>query len=140
MQLTELYITAGSLGIVAVLSLLALLMGFRKPARLDGRAAFEALAAESEPGARISEALIDARGRAGIARLADGRLMVARAIGDKMSVRAMPARAVRLRLAGQRVILSFADLGFPQLSLLLGEGAAPAWLIALANASAGEKP
>jgi hypothetical protein len=139
MAVSELYITAGSLGIVAVLSLLAFMMGFRASARIDGRAGLEALVAESEPGARIAEALIDARGRGALARLADGRLLVARAVGDKMSVRAMPARAVRLRLARRNAVLSFADLGYPQLSLRLGEAAPPAWLAALA-APAGETP
>jgi hypothetical protein len=133
MSLTDIYVTLASLGIVAVLSLLAYLLGFRAPARIDGRAGLEALAAQGEPGARVAEALVDTRGRAGLARLADGRVLVARVVGDAVSVRTLPARAVRVRLGPNKAVLSFADLGFPQLNLRLGESAAPAWLAALAG-------
>jgi hypothetical protein len=129
----DVIITLASLGVVAFLSLMAFLMGFRTGTRIDG---LDALLAESEPGAAISEGVVDARGKAAVARLADGRIFVARVIGDRISVRTLPARAVRARLGPNKAVLSFADLGFPRLRLRLGEERAPAWLAAL---GAGEQ-
>ncbi len=123
--MTQLIVLGASAAAVALLVLFAALMGFRGRARVADDAALAAEIARAEPDARITASLIDARGRAGVARLGDGRFAIARALGDKIAVRVYPRLAAR---AGKgRVTLRFDDAGFPDLHLR-HEGAAPDWL------------
>lgn len=131
MSQADLIITAGSAGVVVLLVLIAFLMGFRARARIDSGSLARQLAA-SEPVARIAEELIGADGRVALGRLADGQLLVARVMGDGVSLRTLAPSAVRLRLCKGRAFVAFADLGFPPLSLKL-QGEAPLWLRTLAG-------
>ncbi len=114
---------------VAVLALagIAYLLGFHKDARL-ARSDLEGLLAAYDPDARIVDAALDAHGRAALARLADGRRAVFRALGDRRSVRVLSPSAMTLRARANMIKLSFADLGYPSLTLRI-EGTPPDWLV-----------
>jgi|CXWL01.1.fsa_nt_gi hypothetical protein len=131
MSQTDLIVTAGSAGVVALLVLIAFAMGFRARAELNGETLAQRLA-ESDPKARIADAMFAADGRNALARLADGRLLIARAMADGVSLRTLPPSAAQVRLRSGKALVGFADIGFPPLSLPL-EGEAPAWLKALAG-------
>jgi hypothetical protein len=118
----------GSIVAVTLMVGVAAVLGFRKTARLD-ETALERLAAGE--GAAVEAAVIAPNGRDALARLSDGRLMVARVMGADVSARVAPAGAVRLRLAPGRLSATFADLGFPPLHMRLQD--APAWLAELAG-------
>ena len=131
MSLEDAVITAGSALVVAFLVFVVWLMGFRTALKADAELIRRELAF-AEPGAQLAEAIADANGRSALGLLADGRLVIARAMGDGVSLRILPASAARLSLDGQRVRLRFADLGYEPLNLTLAESA-PAWLSALAQ-------
>jgi len=61
-------------------------------------------------------------------RLADGRLIVLRVLGDRFAVRSYPDSAVQITPAADGVRLQFADLGFPALNLRLNTST-PEWLL-----------
>lgn len=123
--------TAASAGVVLFMVVLAALLGFRAKARLD-EAALQQLAANE--GERSEEAIIAANGKAALARLASGKLMVVRVMGADVSARLVAASAARLALSGEKLSVTFADTGFPPLHLRLSE--APAWIAALAAGEA----
>jgi hypothetical protein len=116
-------VLAGSAAVVVLMVLVAYLLGFRARTRIDADmlARFAAL-----EGGQVEAAAIAANGRAALARLADGRLLVARAMGADVSARVTPAASVRLRCKGDRLSATFADLGFPPLRMKLQDQ--PAWL------------
>lgn len=118
--------------IVAVLFMVgvAALLGFRRTARLD-EAALQRLAAAE--GAEIEHAVIGADGRAGLARLAGDKLMIARVMGGDVSARIVPAGAAKLQFAAGRLSVRFGDIGYPSLHLALEQ--APPWL----ELAAGER-
>lgn len=118
----------GSVIAVTLMVGVAAALGFRKTARLDD-AALERLAAAE--GASVEAAVIAANGRHALARLAGGKLMVARVMGNDVSARVAPAGAVRLKIGGGRLNATFADLGFPALNMRLQD--VPAWLDELAG-------
>jgi hypothetical protein len=122
-------ILAGSAGVVVFMVVVAYLLGFRARARLD-EAALQRLAATE--GASVEASVIDADGGVALARLADGRLMVARAMGADVSARVTRAEAVRVNVRGGRLSARFADLGFPPLQMRLQDS--PAWLSELPGA------
>jgi hypothetical protein len=117
----ELLIALASAGAVALMSLLAYLLGFRARGRIADEAALRALIAEAEPGVRISRALVDERGRAGLAELADGRWAAAASVADSVVVRIF-AHA-RIGETGARVRARFGDAGFPDITLRIAGGA-----------------
>ena len=133
--MSSLLVLAGSAAVVALMVALAVLLGFRQTARIATEADLAARIAESEPGARLAEAAIDAGGRAALARLSDGRLVGAIVMADGVSLRFVRPEAVRVRLRGARVSARFADVGFPFLNMELSD--TPAWLSDLATR--GEK-
>lgn len=116
-------VLAGSAAVVAFMVLAAYLLGFRAKTQIDHEmlARFAAL-----EGAQVEAAAIAANGRAALARLADGRLLVARAMGADVSARVTPAASINVRLKGDRLRATFADLGFPPLRMKLQDS--PAWL------------
>ena len=120
---------AGSAVVIAFMLGVAALLGFRHKAHITDTAGLAALLANYEPGARIDVAAIDANGRGALAKLSDGRLLVARVMADGVSLRIVPANAVRLQVANGQVKARFADLGFPSLNMTLAEP--PAWLCEL---------
>jgi len=127
-------VTAGSAAVVALLIFIAWAMGFRNALALD-EATFAREVGLAEPGASVSEIAITGDRRAGLARLVDGRLAIARAMGDGLSLRILPANAVRLSVKQSDVSVAFADVGYPAVNLRLGEPAPP-WLAALAQGDA----
>ncbi len=73
-------------------------------------------------GARILASLADGAG--GVARLGDGRWLVARVMADGVGARVFAAGAVRCVSCAEGFALSFDDLGFPALRLKLSDAAA----------------
>jgi hypothetical protein len=118
----------GSVIAVTVMVGIAAALGFRKAAKLDEAALARLAAAE---GASVEGAVIAGNGKDALARLSDGRLLVARVMGNDVSARVAPAGAVRLRVAQGRLSATFADLGFPALNMRIEDS--PAWLEELAG-------
>ena len=124
--MNELIAPLASAAAVAFMVLIAFALGFRDRARLADEAHLRALIAEAEPGANITDAVLDQDGRSGIARLADGRWAVVASMGDRLAVRTFANARIAQR--GGVVRARFADAGFPGLTLRL-EAPAPEWLI-----------
>lgn len=119
----ELIELAGSAAVVLLMIGVAAMLGFRMSARIDDGEL--ARLAEAE-GARVDGAVIAKNGRTALARLSDGRVMVARVMGADVSARFASAKAVRLDLKAHRLNATFADTGFPPLNMRLDDS--PAWL------------
>ena len=128
----DLIFLGGSAVVIIIMVSAAALMGFHHKARLYAADLAQRLA-EAEPGARLEASVIADDGAAAIGRLADGRLLVAKVIGDRVSLRFYPAHAVRLAFTEGKLTAEFADLGFPPLHMALNE--APPWLVQLAGKS-----
>lgn len=122
-------VLAGSAAVVLLMVAVAYALGFRARTRLDEPALARVAAAE---GGQVEASVIAADGRAALARLADGRLMVARAMGADVSARVTRAEGVRVTLRGDRLSATFADVGFPPLNMRLQD--TPAWLADLPGA------
>lgn len=123
----ELLTMLGSAAAVAALVAIAWLLGFRTRARLaseeDARAAIQSY----ERGAAVAGVVLDTKGLAALARLADGRLALARSMGDRIAVRTAPARDVRVRMMKAGLIATLPDIGYPPLRVRF-DGAPPDWL------------
>jgi hypothetical protein len=127
-------IQALSLVGVAMVVGLAWLMGFRQRARINDESHLLALAATAEKSLPV-HVLLDGEGRSGLVVLADSRLILVKALGDRMSVRAIAQAGLR-DIAMYRPTRRFAlglriktkDLGFPDLVLEVREKEPPAWL------------
>lgn len=117
-------ILAVSAGGVALMVAVAALLGFRDRAHIDAQAMLGLAAGE---GAHVDASIIDARGLAGIARLGDGKWLVARAMADGVGARVFAADAVRVRSTRTGIKLVFDDIGYPTLTLRLNNEA-PDWL------------
>lgn len=128
MTVKDIIVLGASAGGVAFMVAMAALLGFRTAAKLD-QAELERLAAEE--GAKLEAAAIDTRGRAAIARLSGGKLLVARVLADGVATRAARPEQVALRLRKGRLTAGFGDLGFPPVSMRLD--APPDWLQTLAG-------
>lgn len=125
----DLIVTAGSAVVVVVLVIVAYLAGFRAVARLNEAELAKLAAAEN---AQIEAAVIEPGGRAALARLSTGKLLIARVVGDAVGARVAPAAATRVRLRKNQVTVEFGDVGFPTLSWRF-KGDAPDWLRDLAR-------
>ena len=125
---TDLIVLAGSAAVVLFMISVAALLGFRQSARLD-EAELARLAASE--GARIEAAIIDKVGRGALARLGDGKLLIARVMADGVSARVAPAGSLRLNLERDGLRVTFSDLGFAPLKLRLASNA-PDWVRRLA--------
>lgn len=119
----ELIELGGSAAVVLLMIVVAAVLGFRMSARIDDGEL--ARLAEAE-GVRVDGAVISQNGRSALARLSDGRVMVARVMGADVSARFAPANAVRLDVKRRRLNATFADTGFPPLKMRVDEQ--PAWL------------
>lgn len=128
-------VLGGSAAVVALMVGMAWLLGFRGAARID-HAELSRLLALAEPGAQLADEVIAVDGRAALARVNNGKLLVARSMGNDVSVRLYPMSAVTLCLADKRVVATFADIGFPTLNMRL-EHDPPPWLGALAAGVGG---
>lgn len=129
--MSEWIVTAGSLGVVLLMIGIAAALGFRHSTRLDEAHVARLAAAE---GAGADAVVVAADGRSAFARLSNGKLMVARVMGDDVSARVAPASAVRVRLEGGKLSVRFGDLGYPPLHMHLQT--APTWLAELAAGDA----
>ncbi len=134
--MNQIVVLGGSAAVIALMLLIAALLGFWQTARIDA-VALERLLADAEPDARIAESAIADDGRVALARLSDARVLIAKAMGDRIALRTYPSPAVTLRLRDRRLRAAFADLGFPTLNMKLSDP--PRWLVDWA-ASGGEKP
>ena len=119
----ELIELGGSAAVVLLMIGIAAVLGFRMSARIDD--AELARLAEAE-GALVNGAVIAQNGRTALARLSDGRLMVARVMGADVSARFAAANSVKLDVKAHRLSATFADVGFPPLKMKIDDS--PAWL------------
>lgn len=124
--MNDLIITAGSAGVVLFMIGVAFALGFRGAAKLD-EARLAALAAAE--GAQVENAALSADGRAGLARLSGGKLLIAKVMGEDVSARIVPAAAAKVRYRNGRLSVAFGDLGYPSLEMRLDQE--PAWLAAM---------
>lgn len=131
----DLIVLGASTAVVLFMVLVAALLGFRARKRVDA-AELERLVSLSEPGACIADSAIADDGGAALARLADGKLVVAKAMGDRVTLRLHAPNAVKLRVAPGSVSATFADLGFPVLNMKLNDP--PRWLSDLAAGGGGQ--
>lgn len=127
--MSDLVVLAASAAVVALMVVVALVLGFAQRARLDED---ELARLAGEEHARIEAAVIDASGASALAKLADGRLLAAKVMADGISARVSQANALRVRLKRDKLSVALADIGFPSLSLRLA-GEAPAWVKSLAK-------
>lgn len=123
----QLVVVLASAGAVLALIAIAWLIGFRQGVRIADEAAVARAVEAYEPGAVVQHALIDRKARAALARLADGRFAIVKAMGDRFAVRLNPAQTLRIKRTRAGLRAQFADLGFPALDLRFG-GAPPIWL------------
>lgn len=128
--MNDLVVLAGSVTVVALMVAMAALLGFRTRATVNA-SELERLVALSEPGARIAESAFADDGDAALARLADGRIVVAKRMADRVTLRLHAPGSVKLRLTHGIVRARFADLGFPVLHM--EHAAPPRWLVDLAE-------
>ncbi len=119
----ELIELGGSAAVVLLMIGVAAVLGFRMSARIDE--AELARLADAE-GALVNGSVISQNGRAALARISDGRVMVARVMGADISARFAPANSVKLDVKAQRLSATFADVGFPPLRMKIDDS--PAWL------------
>lgn len=121
--MAEIIELGGSAAVVLLMIGVAAVLGFRMSARIDESELARLADAE---GARVDGSVISQNGRTALARLSDGRVMVARVMGADVSARFAPANAVKLDLKSHRLNATFADAGFPPLNMRLDDQ--PAWL------------
>ncbi len=121
--MAELIELGGSAAVVLLMIGVAAFLGFRMSARVDND---ELVRIASEEGSHVEASVIAQNGRSALARLADGRIMVARVMGADVSARFTGASNVRLDVNGRRLNAAFADAGFPPLKMRLDDS--PAWL------------
>lgn len=129
LTMTDAIVTAGSAAVVLFLVAVIYLAGFRAAARLDADVLKRLADAEGVP---IEAAVVDPGGRAALAKLAGGRLLAARVMGDEIGARVTPASAASVKLGKSRVRVALGDIGFPALNVRLG-AEAPPWLLELAK-------
>ena len=91
MSQTDLFVTLGSAAVIVLMLSVAWVLGFRQSARLDDGEVARLAGAE---GANVEASAIDARGRAAVAKLNGGKLLIAKVMADGISARARTAAAV----------------------------------------------
>lgn len=128
--MTDLIVTAGSAAVVLLLIGMAFALGFRGAIKLD-EARLAALAAAE--GAHVENAVVAADGRAALARLSGGKLLIAKVMGEDVSTRVVPTGAAQVRFRNGRLTVTFGDLGYPSLNMRLDQP--PGWLAELGDAS-----
>jgi hypothetical protein len=119
----KLPVLAASAAVIALMVSVAFALGFRPKAQLDD-AALAQLAANE--GASVEVAVIASDAKSALARLSNGKIMVARAMGGDISARIAPASAVSARFRGEKLSVQFADVGYPPLHMKVQTP--PAWL------------
>jgi hypothetical protein len=125
--MSEWIILAASAAVVALMVLVAALLGFRE--RVAVTEAELTRLAEAE-GDQAERALVDAEGRLGIALLRSGKVLIARAMGDGIGARELGVGAVRAKRVSAGVRLDVNDIGFPPVVMRM-KHEPPAWLLNL---------
>ncbi|MDX2277577.1 MAG: hypothetical protein NW206_19175 [Hyphomonadaceae bacterium] len=133
-MMKDIIVLAASTAIVIFMVIVAAALGFRARKRVDA-AELERLVALSEPGARIANLACADDGAAALAQLADGKLAIAKAMADRVTLRLHAPDLVKLRVEPGSVRVTFADLGFPALHIKLNNP--PSWLADLAAGGGG---
>jgi Mg2+/citrate symporter len=126
MSQTDLFVTIGSAAVIVLMLSVAWVLGFRQSARLDEAEMARLARAE---GANVEAAAIDAKGRAAVAKLNGGKLLIAKVMADGVSTRVLPQGQAQVRLASHKLSITFGDLGYPSLNMRLENP--PAWLAEL---------
>jgi len=126
MSQTDLFVTIGSAAVIILMLGVAWMLGFRQSARLDDAELGRLARAE---GANVEAAAIDAKGRAAVAKLNGGKLLIAKVMADGVSTRVLPQGQAQVRLTQHRLSITFGDLGYPSLNMRLENP--PAWLAEL---------
>jgi len=126
MSQTDLFVTIGSAAVIILMVSVAWVLGFRQSVRLDD--AEVARLAQAE-GANVEAAAIDAAGRAAVAKLNGGKLLIAKVMADGVSTRVLSQGQARVRLDAHKLTITFGDLGYPSLNMRLENP--PAWLAEL---------
>jgi len=127
----------GSVAVIVLMVGMAALLGFRTTARIADQEALQRRAAEAEPDTRVVESLIAADGKGALARLGDGRILLARSMGDDVTLRFLKPDAVQVQIEGDRLKATFGDIGFPALHMRLKDKTPPAWVAQLAGGQGG---
>ena len=110
---------------VAVLVLLARLLGFARPPRIDDEALASRLAGAALPGFRPAEVALSRDGAGALVAGQDGRVALVRPLGDRHVVRLLQAPLVAR--AGPWLRVRPDEPMFPETALDLGEAAATVW-------------
>ncbi|MEQ1617983.1 MAG: hypothetical protein ABL883_06525 [Terricaulis sp.] len=127
--MNDLVTLAGSaIGVLAMVGA-AMALGFRARARLTE---VELSRIAVEEGRTLQDVLIAPDARCALARLADGAVLVARALGDGVSARIVSSSAARVTLKAGRLRVALSDIGYPPIELRLQQ-APPAWAVAMAQ-------
>jgi hypothetical protein len=126
MSQTDLFVTIGSAAVIILMLSVAWVLGFRQSARLDDAEVARLARAE---GANVEAAAIDAKGRAAVAKLNGGKMLIAKVMADGVSTRVLPQGQAQVRLVQHKLSISFGDLGYPSLHMRLENP--PAWLAEL---------
>lgn len=138
--MTDILVLLGSAVGVAFMVWLAQRFGHSKRAEVS-EADLDAALSEVAPGAAVTARLVDLQGRAALAQLEDGRLVVVAGVADRVAVRLFSPSAIRAvtrePFSGQRagVVIRFSDLGFPAVRLRYRSPDAPGWLERLLRAA-----
>ncbi len=126
MSQTDLFVTIGSAAVIVLMLSVAWVLGFRQSARLDETELARLASAE---GARVEAAAIDAKGRAAVAKLNGGKLLIAKVMADGVSTRVLSQGQAQVRLGAHKLTITFGDLGYPSLNMRLENP--PTWLAEL---------
>jgi hypothetical protein len=126
MSQTDLFVAIGSAAVIILMLSVAWVLGFRQTARLDDAEVARLAAVE---GAQVEAAAIDPKGRAALARLSGGKLLIAKVMADGVSARVLPQGQAKVRLNKRKLSVTFGDLGYPSLNMQLENP--PAWLAEL---------
>ena len=111
-----LLVAGGSAAVIVFMLGVAWVLGFRQRARLDDGVVARLASAE---GVRVEATAIDAKGRAAVAKLDGGKLLIAKVMADGVSARVLPLGQARVRLAQHKLSITFGDLGYPSLNMRL---------------------
>lgn len=123
MSQTDLYVTLGSAAVIVLMLGVAWVLGFRQLAKLDDAVLSRIANAE---GAQVEVAAIDAKGRNAVAKLSGDKLLIAKVMADGVSARILSQGQARVRMAKDRLSITFGELGYPSLNMRLQNP--PAWL------------
>src|SRR5690349_20088750 len=89
----DLFVTIGSAAVIVLMLVVAAVLGFNQSALLDDAEIARLARAE---GANVEAAAIDANGRAAVAKLNGGKLLIAKVMADGVSTRVLSQGQARV--------------------------------------------